>query len=354
MFEVISSAEIGGEWVYRLEPWSGDFVIRIFVEWGEDEERNFIASVRREKVQERKKALAWGSQALLGFLPAKHQERLRLSQELDPGRATLWSAILESLVALPIAFFFVLSFFNGNLSGNIPFWAGVLAIVALTEGLIRLAMNISSGDPLGSLFFALLGLRLKGDERDDLKADEFGLAGEFLTIQTPVPKVWWERSGGIEYQGEFYALVETSRINMSFLYRFRKGGKNFPILDPDRERARNAASDLSYVLAPLWGYLPPKMQAVLESYGRYHPRPFVRLSLAFNLLVAISLMGSDLRNISLGIFGIWNALHFVFALLLLIESVLRIYRLLQGAVTGSFLAFLVKPIYYMAIKDELE
>jgi hypothetical protein len=40
------------------------------------------------------------------------------------------------------------------------------------------------------------------------------------------------------------------------------------------------------------------------------------------------------------------------AVSLLVESVLRLVRLMDnGETTGSFLAFLVKPVYYMAIRD---
>jgi hypothetical protein len=49
---------------------------------------------------------------------------------------------------------------------------------------------------------------------------------------------------------------------------------------------------------------------------------------------------------------IWSLVLLAAAVSLLVESVLRLVRLMNnGETTGSFLAFLVKPVYYMAIKD---
>jgi hypothetical protein len=239
LFEVVSAEKSGREWVYRLEPWREPETIRVCVDWGEEQEREFVAS-----------------------------------------------------------------------------------------------------------------LRLKSKGPKYVPADKITSIGEVLDVVSPVPKVWWERAGGVTYEGEPYILAGSGRERDDFSYHFRKGGEGFPVLDRNLEQVRNRSSDLSYVLAPLWGFLPGRLQTALEFYGRYRPRPYVLLSSGFNLLVALALIGPGLKDISLGIFEIGSLLLFATSVLLIVESVLRIVRLMdKGEITGSLLAFLVKPAYYMAIKD---
>jgi len=237
-------------------------------------------------------------------------------------------------------------------SGFIPTWAGVLAFAAMAEGVFRLAAVISTGEPIGSLFLALLGLRLKSEGPQYDPSDEIlAIEGE-LNVVSCAPKVWWERAGGVTYEGEPYILAGSGRKKTKFFYRFRKGGEDFPILDPELEKVRNRSSDLSYVFAPLWGFLPSDLQKALEFYGRYRPRPYVIISICFNFLAALAIMGPGLRNVSRGVFEIWSLVLLAAALLLFMESVLRLLRLMKdGQITGSFLAFLVKPVYYRAIRD---
>jgi hypothetical protein len=353
---VVSAETSGGEWVYRLEPWREQDTIRVCLEWGEEAERKFVAGLREDQMRERKKLLAWGGQALLGFLPAKHQERLYETIALNPTRATLWSAVLETAAASPFALLFVVNMFAGSTAGlglgQVPTWAGLLAFAAAAEGVFRLAAVISTGNPIGSLPLAFLDLRLRSEGKGYVPRDEVLAIGEELNAVSPVPKVWWERAGGVSYEGESYMLAGSGREKDNFAYHFRKGGEGFPILDPELEIIRNRSSDRSYVLAPLWGFLPPNLQKALEFYGRYRSRPYVILSIGFNFLMALALTGPGMNSISRGVFGIWNLTLLAVGLALFMESVLRLVRLLtNGEITGSVLAFLVKPVYYMAMKD---
>jgi hypothetical protein len=355
LFEVVAAEKSGGEWVYRLEPWTGQDTIRVYVDWGEESEREFTAGLRATRNQEQKNFLTWVVQAFVGFLPAKNQERLSEATGLDPARATFWSAVLEAVVASPFAVLFVISSVaggTGRLGGSIPTWVGVLAFAAMAEGVFRLAAVISTGEPIGSLFLALLALRLKPEGPQYVSSDEILAIEGVLNVVSPVPKVWWERAGGVTYGGESYFLAGSRREKAKFVYCFRKGGEGFPILDPELEKVRNRSSDLSYVFAPLWGFLPSGLQKSLEFYGRYKPRPYVILSICFNFLAALAIMGPGLRNVSLGVFEIWSLVLFAAALLLFMEGILRLLRLVRdGQTTGSFLAFLVKPVYHLAIKD---
>jgi hypothetical protein len=355
LFEVVSAEREGAEWVYRLEPWPGQEIIRVCVEWGEAEKSRFIAGVRDDRIRERKRLLAWSAQALLGFLPAKHQVRLYETLGLDTSRATLWSAVMELAVAAPFALLFAVSAIAGGaggLGGQIPTWIGLLAVVATAEGVFRLIAVISTGNPMGSLLLVVLGLRLKSEDPKYVPADRISAIDGVLDVVSPVPKVWWERAGGVTYEGEPYILTGSEQEKTDFAYHFRKGGEGFPVLDPKLEQVRNRSSDLSYVLAPLWGFLPAELQRGLEFYGRYRPRPFVLLSLGLNFLLAIAFTGSGLKNISLGVYEIFSLLLLAAAFLLIVESVGRLVRLMSnGETTGSLLAFLIKPVYYMAIKD---
>ncbi len=309
LFEVVAAEKSGGDWVYRLEPWTGQDTIRVYVDWDEESEREFIAGLRDNRIREQKNLLVWGAQAFLGFLPAKNQERLYQARGLDPARATFWSAALEAVVASPFAVLFVINMVvggTGGLGGSIPTWAGVLAFATMAEGVFRLAAVITTGEPIGSLFLALLGLRLKSEGPQYVLSDEILAIEGVLNVVSPVPKVWWERAGGVTYGGESFILAGSRREKTKFFYRFRKGGEGFPILDPELEKVRNRSSDLSYVFAPLWGFLPSDLQKSLEFYGRYRPRPYVILSICFKYLAALAIVGTGLRNVFRGDFEIWS------------------------------------------------
>jgi len=354
-FEVVDARVEAGEWIYKLEPWDPGQVIRVCMPWGVEAEREFLAGLRRERIQSGKKALARGTQALLGFLPARFQERLSETLGFDPGRATLWSAALEILAAVYPAILFALQFAGaGERFGPLlPAWAGVSAIAVLVEGLVRLIIAVSSGEPVGCLILALAGLRLKAEPREDVMSDEYSGAGDFLSVLAPTRKTWWEKAGGVTYRGEPFTLADFEKTGSRILYRFRKGGGGFPEADPVRERDLNISSDRSYALAPLWGFLPARYQRSIEIFGRYRPRPYVLLSIALNFLLSGSMIAVDAARMAAGFFNGWIGLRLVFAAALLGESLIRLLRnLSSGAISGSFLGVFVKPVYYMAVRSE--
>ena len=356
LFEIVAAEKSGGEWIYRLEPWTGLDTIRVYVVWDEAAEREFAAGLRDERIRQRRGLLVWMGQAFLGFLPAKNQERLQQAMGLDPPRATFWSAALEIVVASPFALLFILNLVTGGigrLGVSVPTWAGVLALPVMAEGVFRLAAVISTGEPIGSMALVLLGLRSKSEDPRFVPADEILVIEGALNIISPVPKIWWERAGGVTFEGEPYILAGSGREKTKFVYRFRKGGEGFPVLDPELEKVRNRSSELSYVFAPLWGFLPSGLQKSIEFYGRYRPRPYVILSIGFDFLVALALIGPGLRNVSVGVFETWSLVLLAASLLLFIESILRLLRLVRNRqTTGSVLAFLVRPLYNLVFKDQ--
>jgi hypothetical protein len=355
LYEVVAAEKSGQEWLYRLEPWTGQETIRVYIEWTEGSEREFAAGLRAERGRERKNFLAWAAQAFLGFLPAKVQERRYEATGWDPARATFWSAVLEMIVATPFAFVFFMSQIVGGMGGlgiSVPAWAGALAVVALAEGVFRLASVLSTGEPIGSLFLALLDLRIRPEARADVPGDEILEIEGTLKVVSPVPKVWWERAGGVTYRGEPYILAGGGRERAKHVYSFRKGGEGFPVLDPELEKLRNRSSDLSYAFSLLWGFLPPDLQDRLEFYGRYRARPHVLISIGLTFLAALALVGPGLRSVSRGSFDIWGLITLAIALLFFADGILRLSRLTKdGRTSGSLLAFLVKPAYDLAIKD---
>jgi hypothetical protein len=354
LYEVVAAEHTGGEWVYRLEPWSGQDVIRAYVEWGEGSERQFAASLREERSREKKDLLAWSAQAWLGFLPAENQERLAQRRGLNPARATFWSAALEVLAAFPFAFIFIISLFApaGGGSSSVPGWAGGLASVALADGIFRLVVVISTGEPIGSLFLVLLRLRRRPEGPRYAGGDEILEIGGSLSVLSPVRKAWWERSGGLTYKGEGYTLAGSGREKKRYSYRFQKGGERFPPLDPEMETLRNRSSDLSYVFAILWGFLPEARQKALAFYGRYRPAPYVLVSIGINSLVALALVGPGLKGRAGGGFEIGSLVLFLAALALFAESAWRLSRLLgDGRPSGSWLGVLVMPLYDRIFRD---
>jgi hypothetical protein len=356
LFEIVAAEKSGAEWVYRLEPWTGRDTIRAYVEWGEESERKFTAGLRNGRIQRRKDFLAWAAQVFLGFLPAENQERLCRARGLDPTRATFWSAALETAAAFPFAFVFIINMAAGGIGGwwgSLPTWAGLLALAVTADGVFRLVAVISTGEPIGSVFLSPLGLRGKPEGPRYDTGDEISAIEGVLNVVSPVPKIWWERAGGVTYEGEPYYLAGSDRVQADFHYRFRRGGEGFPVLDPELEKLRNRSSDLSYVFAPLWGFLPSCLQKSLEFYGRFKPRPYIVLSIGFNVLVALALIGPGLRNVSLGIIEVWSLIKLAFALVLLAEGLLRLLLLVKDRrASGSLLAFLVKPFYNLAFKDK--
>jgi hypothetical protein len=354
LYEVVAAEHTGGEWVYRLEPWSGQDVIRAYVEWGEGSERQFAASLREERSREKKDLLAWSAQAWLGFLPAENQERLAQRRGLNPARTTIWSAALEILAAFPFAFIFIISLFApaGAGSSSAPGWAGGLASVALADGIFRLVVVISTGEPIGSLFLVLLRLRRRPEGRRYAGGDEILEIGGSLSVLSPVRKAWWERSGGLTYKGEGYTLAGSGREKKRYSYRFQKGGGRFPPLDPEMETLRNRSSDLSYVFAILWGFLPEARQKALAFYGRYRPAPYVLVSIGINSLVALALVGPGLKGLAGGGFEIGSLVLFLAALALFAEGAWRLSRLLgDGRPSGSWLGVLVMPLYDRIFRD---
>ena len=355
LYEIAAAEKRGDEWVYRLEPWPEGEVIRAFVEWSEDSPRKFTAGLREERIRGLKTFSIWAAQAVLGFLPAENQARISETRGLDPSRATFWSAALESLASLPFAFKFLIETFAGRTAGterSIPAWAGLLAAVALGDGLIRLVAVLSTGEPIGSLFLVLLRFRLKSDTPPPDMGDEILEIGEGLTVASPVPKVWWERAGGVTYKGDAFILAGWDRKANRHFYRFRRGGGGFPVLDPELEKVRNRSSDRSYVFAILWGFLPRDLQEALEFYGRYRPRPYVLISIGLTTLVALAFGGPGLRALSLSVFEPGGLALLAIALFLFAECAIRLRRLLsEGQASGSVLGLLVRPLYDRAFKD---
>jgi hypothetical protein len=353
--EVVAVERNGDDWVYRLEPWPDGHVIRALVEWGEDSAREFTAGLRQERIRGQKNFWTWTAQAVLGFLPAENQARISEARGMDPARATFWSAALESLASLPFAFMFLIETFAGGVPGasrSVPAWVGLLAAVALGDGLFRLVAVISTGEPVGSLYLVFLRFRLRSEAPPHDAGDEVLETEEALSIVSPVPKAWWERAGGVIYKGEPYILAGRDRQTNQYCYRFRRGGGGFPVLDPELEKARNRSSDRSYVFAILWGFLSRDLQEALEFYGRYRPRPNVLISIGLTALVALAFAGPGLKSLSRSVFEPVSLALLAIALFLFAECATRLLRLLtEGRTSGSVLGLLVRPLYDRAFKD---
>jgi len=363
LWEIVQAEQAEGVWIYHLEPWDDQHTPRTYVEWGAEAEKAFLERARKEKMRERKAAVAWGMQILLGFLPEKYQRRLEGTIGLDAGKATYWSAWAEILVSLLFPVIALLGRMGGTegapwvfrLVLKIPVWLVVLSGLTLLEGLFRLIWNIASGDPVGSFLLAVVDLKFTRTEEEDLSKDDYSRPGFLLVARTPNQKAHWEKNRGVNLDGVDYALKDVQRIHMSWLYRFEQSTASFPAITPESERLYNVASDRSFVLAPLWGYLPPELQMKLAAYGRYIPVTFVKLSIFFNLFISLPIVVVDVFAVATGTWTGWNLLRGAFGVVLLHETLLRLTKYSRNReITGSFLALVVKPFYYMAFKDMAE
>lgn len=124
---------------------------------------------------------------------------------------------------------------GGRFGPFLPVWAGVFAIAVLVEGLVRLIIAVSSGEPVGCLILALSGLRLKAEPRENVMADEYTRAGDFLNVLAPTRKTWWERAGGVTYRGEPFTLADFEKRDRGSSTGSAKGEAAF------RKRIRSAS-----------------------------------------------------------------------------------------------------------------
>ena len=218
--------------------------------------------------------------------------------------------------------------------------------------MFRLVAVLWTGEPIGSLFLAPLGLRLKSDGPRAVPSDEIlAIGGEIeCRLARPEGLVGKGGRGDLSRRTLYFGGVGPRKKELYLpLPKGRRG-----LSGPGHRAGEGPEQVLGpfLCLRPSVGFLPLDLQTALEFYGRYRPRPYVVLSIGITFLTALAMIGPGLKNVSLGVFEIWALLKLAVALLLFMESILRLLRLVKdGRASGSILAFLVKPVYHLAFKD---
>ncbi len=209
LYEIVHHYVKEGKHFYVLEEWDDSFTIRTIVEWNEEKEKNFIESFIKEKKKEKAEKIAWSLQIFLGFLPENYQNKLEEKIGLVPHKATFWSSLFEFLFCFSLLVLNIIVSISGLQTGifilKIPKFLFFICIIGCIEGLLRLFYNIASSEPVGSLFFSFLNLKLK-KEKSVFQEDYFKEILDGLIVETPYEKKHWEEWGGIKFNGENYFI----------------------------------------------------------------------------------------------------------------------------------------------------
>ncbi len=354
IYEIIDFYVKDKKYYYVIDKWDERFVIRKIIEWDKEKEKQFIEEKIKEMKKEKKSKIAWSLQIFLGSFPTNYQEKFEEKLGLDPIKATFWSSLFEFIICLIILTLHIISTFSSAYGSSkifsFPLWFVMLSMIGLLEGVGRLVYNISTNEPLGSLFFSFLNLKIKIEKGKKL-SDSYKYLENILFYETPYEKKHWEKWGGINFEGSNYELKRKSKRGNFFIYEFLKGEKEFPKTSLKDEEKYNTSSDNSIVFALLWGFLDYEFQREIEKYGRYDPLKFTKISIIFNLIFSCSFFISYSSRIYFFGFTILRFFITIFSLYLLMESIERFYLFFEKKkIKGSFLGFFIKPIYEILIK----
>ncbi len=354
LYEILDFYVKGKKYYYVIDKWNERFVIRKLIKWNKDEEKKFIEEKIKEIRKKKKSKVTWSLQIFLGFFPPNYQEKFEEKLGLDPIKATFWSSLFEFITCLIILTLFIIFTFSSLYGSSkifiFPLWFVVLSMIGFLEGFARLVYNISTSEPLGSLFFSFLNLKIKGEKKKKL-SDSYKYLENILFYETPYEKKHWEKWGGINFEGSNFELKKKSKRENFFIYEFWKGEKEFPKTSLEDEEKYNTSSDNSIVFALLWGFLDYEFHREIKKYGRYEPLKFTKISIIFNLIFSLSFLIAYSSRIYLLGFTILRFFITIFSLYLLLESVKRFYLFFErGKIKGSFLGFFIKPIYIILIK----
>lgn len=355
----------GAGFVYLLAPWDPRFPIRqlhMHDDAHHREERDRRARQVRESLF-LYPALLLGS-PLIGLLPRHLQRRLELAYGIDPLRMTELSALATFAAGGAM----VVADVNGLPE---PLGIGfVLGLFLVVEALLRFRTAWLVEEPMGAALVVLpvttwealrdvVGheqRRRRGDPRELPASRQAAMVarldlvqpveGGGIVVRSFFPKSWSDRVT-ISLDGRFYTLrssaEEPSPEGMVFVYAFDAASMEEVLravtpYRPDeglRElvaREREIRADRLNVIAPLLGLLPADLQERFAADG-YMPRRAVQASsLIFGLGAALQI-GVSISDAEHPL----AAPEIAASAYLLVESAVRLYRVLYGEVTGSLL-----------------
>ncbi|HPR64960.1 MAG TPA: hypothetical protein PK014_12145 [Thermoanaerobaculia bacterium] len=350
LFEIVSARSEEGNHIYSLEPWPEGQDMNHHVTWTKEKEELFRMECLFSSRDTQPPHLLLASLVLIGFLPAEMQRKLSESWEFEPSRATLYSSILQFFLSLPFFVYETLLHVTGN--SIMPVW------LWLTTGYLALESGFRAGgalfldEPTGTLFLSFLGWNRNKDSREDLYGDLVSARENELWITSHFPKNHLERAGIIRLEDRYYRFLEKKTLRFSTIYHFigTIRDEDAPELSLEDERKRNRAADRTYVLSPLWGFLPCDWQIKFASLGLYRPLRFTLFSILCILFLAIPAMILDLAQWALKGPTVTTLIRLPVALFFVQESVMRITHLIKdkkpsGSLPGLLLIPLAKRLF---------
>ncbi len=367
-FEVVGERFEEGRVVYRMRPWQENEILRGRVVYDGAFVRGIVAERQRAAVRERARPFRPFLYPLVGSLPEADQERLSERYGLYAVRATLSSALTETLV-----FFLLVSWLARSQGTGIALalvvtspGLGLIPLFALGRALSALTLRETAGQwcvvlvvellrpwmrrrpssawrPLTrERFWSLLG------EPDDVESEEDGSA----VVRSVLPHLAWTQTGralvaGVQWETQTLS-AEATESGPVFAYRMiPPGGGEVPAPPDARAYARVVRDALDHewdsVLAGLKGLVSCLPLAVQQrAVGRRGGPRYLRGSVLgtagflgcmglFMLLEASTAPDADPMAPSFGMLGV----------LLTLDSGWRMVKALAGEYAPSILRFLV-------------
>lgn len=320
---------------------------------------NLISEIARhakaEERGQRRRTWAVFFLPLLGAAPAAFQKKWAEEWSFAAEGATQISAIASILVgALGLVQALALAFGS---DWFLPFWlrwAVVFGPFICCEGMLRLALVASDGEPVGSVFGLPL-LPFAPEKRPARESTEprircFDESKGVLELESPIVRTDWDNDGLLSYRGQSLRLDRTAQEGRAWVYLFvsargERTGERTLSLRPPRG---------SVWVAPHERQAPPSIigNAFVTACMTLAPRDDQemwarQLNVApvwFTILGAgAELIGGLINIADVRVSG--SPLLIVLNVFLVGEGLLRFGAAVTGRPLGSIFGFLLRPLY---------
>lgn len=272
LWQVTDAAEMERGYRWALEPWPEGEAVRVTFPLDRATVAAIAQEQRRDSSGKRRRWWLTLASPAVGFLPTAHQLKIQNDLGYSAGRATAISAILEVVVGG--ALLLQLMLLLGGGFTFLPSWLVVFSPVGPViwlEGLIRLAMVVSTGEPMGTLLGFAVQLFWQIDpkspsvRRDLPQVRRFEADEGRLELITTMQRPDWEIEGVLPYKGSSFRRESVTREGSGWVYCFRRiegeSGRGVPDLR----------------------LLPPPLAPVFEAPQRVPTHP-IKTTIVFTLM----------------------------------------------------------------------
>lgn len=235
----------GARWI--LNRWTGAAAMRGVATLDRDSISEIADRTEAEQRARRNRGCAVLLLPLLGAAPAAFQKKWADEWNFAAEGATQVSAIASILVgALGLVQALALAFGS---DWFLPFWlrwAVVVGPFLCCEGMLRLALVASDGEPVGSVFgLPLLPFAPEKRPEQESTVPHIRLFDEskgVLELESPIVRSDWDGDGLLSYRGRWYRIERTAQEGRIWVYTFTStrddnvGGRTLN-LRPPRQQA---------------------------------------------------------------------------------------------------------------------